>query len=39
MRNVGIVAMILAGIGVLAAAATALSAASDARRYLRMRRM
>jgi hypothetical protein len=39
MRNVGIVAMVLAGLGVVAAAATALSATSDVRRYLRMRRM
>jgi hypothetical protein len=39
MRNVGIFAVVLAGIGVLAVAATALSATSDARRYLRMRRM
>ena len=39
MRNVGIVAMVLAGLGVVVAAATALSATSDVRRYLRMRRM
>jgi hypothetical protein len=39
MRNVGIVAMVLAGLGVVAAAATALSATSDVRRYLRMRRL
>jgi hypothetical protein len=39
MRHVGIMAVVLAGIGVLAAAATAMHSASDVRRYLRMRRM